>query len=650
MLVESGTVSLRADLSKLNANAGTVIIDMPVKANSFFTVLVFNDELRGPNPGSMDLVGSFSGGRGRSAISLNDLVLENQAWEDGGDLVLRNARTGMVYFRVEGQEYTYNPMVRGLVASNGRLVVTNDFAASLGRKDLAGLTIGTIGLDVRLRTIESSQIVDGEVKSEDMPAMAPSDGTVPGPDVIVGDLSGLAQFGSSSGTQVGLAVATDSCNFGTENLHWQANPSNDHPVIPQNLYRMSASGDRMEQIGQSNVKHAFTALTMNICSLGCNGVGGSNLGSGCSDPYSASLNAGPNLGSRAWINPFTGAFPRGDSATPNNSHTGHSHTGTSHRILVEIDDLNTSLNAGAKYFAEGQYITPHEYAWCQSHPGECNMYNNVSYRQYSVTGTNSPFSFSPQAATVRMKPAIMAWTGATTVELQPAPGTDGVAIMAYKVTNPTPGVWHYEYAIYNQNLDRGIQSFSVPVGTASISNIGFHAPPQHPGWANDGTVGNGGFSSMPWATDQSGGSLTWSSETFAQNQNANAIRWGTTYNFRFDSTSAPVTTTATIGFYKTGQPITVNVQAPSSSVPPATYTVSGRVVNSSGMGVGYERVFLSGDVTRAGALTNPFGYFSFTNVAAGNYTIGVASRRYTYPSSQITVSDNISDILITANP
>src|SRR5690606_23232767 len=122
------------------------------------------------------------------------------------------------------------------------------------------------------------------------------------------------------------------------------NPSNDHPVIPQNLYRMSANGDRMEQIGQSNVKHAFTALTNNICGLGCNGVGGSNLGSGCSDPYSASLNAGPNLGSRAWINPFTGAFPRNDSATPNNNHSGHSDTGTSHRILVEINDLNTSMN------------------------------------------------------------------------------------------------------------------------------------------------------------------------------------------------------------------------------------------------------------------------------------------------------------------
>ena len=135
---------------------------------------------------------------------------------------------------------------------------------------------------------------------------------MPGPDVIVGDLSGLAQFGSSSGTQVGLAVGTDSCNAGTVDLDWFALPDNDHPVIPQNLYRMSGGAtndERFEQIGQSNVKHAFTALTGNICGFGCNGVGGTHLGSGCSDPYSASLNSGPNLGSRAWINPFTGVIP-----------------------------------------------------------------------------------------------------------------------------------------------------------------------------------------------------------------------------------------------------------------------------------------------------------------------------------------------------
>jgi hypothetical protein len=77
------------------------------------------------------------------------------------------------------------------------------------------------------------------------------------------------------------------------------------------------------------------------------------------------------------------------------------------------------------------------------------------------------------------------------------------------------------------------QSFSVPLSFgANISNIGFHAPPQEPGWANDGTLNNQGYSSTPWAVTQTADSITWSTETFAQNQNANAIRWGTLYNFR----------------------------------------------------------------------------------------------------------------------
>ena len=41
-------------------------------------------------------------------------------------------------------------------------------------------------------------------------------------------------------------------------------------------------------------------------------------------------------------------------------------------------------------------------------------------------------------------------------------------------------------------------------------------------------------------------SAVWNCETFAQNQNANAIRCGTLYNFRFDSTAPPATSTANI--------------------------------------------------------------------------------------------------------
>src|SRR5207247_1991421 len=192
----------------------------------------------------------------------------------------------------------------------------------------------------------------------------------------------------------------------------------------------------------------------------------------------------------------------------------HNHTGTSHRILVEGNDLNTTLNPGATYYAESQYITPHEYAWCQANPGQCNMYNNASYRQFSVTGTTN-FIFTPVGSTVRMTPAIYVWTGATINRIEPVPGVDGFGLLGFKVTNPSAGVWHYEYAVYNQNLDRGIQSFSVPLGPgANISNIDFHAPPQEPGWANDGTFNSQGYSSTPWTVTQSSGSITWSTETF----------------------------------------------------------------------------------------------------------------------------------------
>src|SRR6202035_1434111 len=221
-----------------------------------------------------------------------------------------------------------------------------------------------------------------------------------------------------------------------------------------------------------------------------------------------------------------------------NDHTGHNHDGVSHRILVNMTDLTPAGNPGATYFGEAAYISPHEYTWCQSHPTQCNMFNNFSYRQFSVSGSPPNFTFSPVSSTVRMQPAIQAWagTGATVAQFAPDSANDGIWFMGYKVTNPSAGVWHYEYALFNMDLDRAIQSFSVPLGTGvNINNIDFHAPPQHPGWANDGTFNNLGYSSTPWNVAQDASSITWSSETIATNQNANAIRWGTSYNFRFDA-------------------------------------------------------------------------------------------------------------------
>jgi hypothetical protein len=582
IIVANGNVALDLDLNRLHGNdSGTNepkldTIRFQVGPNSFFTVLVFNDVLRGADPGSMGLIpGNTANLPAPLQASLNQLVIEKLASDAAFDLSVKDGKTGFVFFNIEGHQYDYDAAARLLTIKDGRLLISPEFASSLGRPADAGTTVGKISIATTMYPIEVTTLVNGAVKSDVLPPWrhrgAPDvPNAVPGPDVIVGDLPSMTQAGSS-GTQVGLGVATTSCNNGDQNLNWFALPQTDHPVIPQNLYRMSGGAtndERFEQIGQSWLKHAFTALTENACGFGCNGTGGTHLGVGCSDPYSASLNATQSrLGSRAWVQPFTGAYPSTAA-----DHTGHTHSGTSHRVLVEMSDLDTTLNPGATYYAEAQYVTPHEYAWCQANPTQCNMYNNASYRRFNVSGTTS-FTFSAVGSTVRTTPAINAWTGATIKTIEPVPGVDGRGFIAYKVTGPVAGVYHYEYAINNQNLDRAIQSFSLPLGCGvTLTNIGFHAPVNAPAFANDGTQGSAGYSNAAWTANQTVNAMSWSSETFAQNQNANALRWGTVYNFRFDSTNPPQTASATIGFFKTGTPITVGIQGPSTDPCGATPT------------------------------------------------------------------------------
>ena len=584
MIVESGNVTMDLDLNGFNGSsslvARPVTLQFAVAADSFFPILIFNDQLRGPVPGSMALIPQNTSSAGFDApgysnlpaalgASLKQLVVEKLPTGEAFDLAVRDSNTGFTFFNVEGHQYDYDANAQALSITDGRLLVSKEFANALGRPSDAGSVVGKISVGAAMQPIEVTQLANGQPQSVVMPPMQREAGAeaptlVAGPDIIVGDLPNMNQQGSA-GTQVGLAVATTSCNNGDQPVDWLQLPNTDHPVIPQNFYRMSGganNNDRFEQIGHSWMKHAFFALEDRDC-FSCNTNGcetGSHLCPGCSDPYSADLNGGQEgIGSRAWVNPFTGSFPSNA-----NDHSGHNHDGVSHRIRVEANDLNTTLNTGATYFAEAQYIAPSEYTWCQSHPGQCNMYNNASYRKYSVSGTTT-FTFSPLLATVRMQPAIMAWTGATVNQVQPDPGNDGIWFMCYKVTGPSAGVWHYEYALYNQNLDRGIQSFTVPIGAGvNISNIGFHAPPQEPGWSNDGTFNNQGYSSAPWSNEYQPGdsSITWNCETFAQNQNANAIRFGTLYNFRFDADHPPNPTDATVGFFKTGSPIGVLIQAP----------------------------------------------------------------------------------------
>jgi hypothetical protein len=586
MIVENASVTMQLDLNGLNGSnslvARPITLQFAAAPNSFLPVLVFNDLLRGLEPGSMNLVSAAGvNPPGYNALppaltpSLKRLALEKLPSGQGFDFAVRDSNTGFTFFNVQGSQYDYDAAAQSFTITGGRLLLSKQFANTMRIPSEAGTLAGTISIGAAMRPIQIDHLVSGETTSMVLPplqdAVAPgAPNLLHGPDVIVGNVEDVTQFDPPVGTQIGLAIGTDSCNNGTEPVDWFALPQTDHPVVPQNLYRMSggASNDeRFEQIGQSWMKHTFLALEQSVCDT-CNTSGcqtGTHLCPGCSDPYVSSLNGDQgSIGSRAWINPFTGSFPSNA-----NNHSGHIHNGVSHRILVETSDVLPSGNPGATYFGEAAYISPHEYTWCQSHPDECNMFNNFSYREFSVSGGPTFFDFSPVSDTVRMQPAIQAWaaTGATVQQLEPDPGNDGIFFVGYKVTGPNAGVWHYEYAIFNMNLDRAVQSFEVvyPLFPPSLTDVEFHAPPQHPGWANDGTQNDQGYSSTPWTFTKKFSSAIWNCETFAQNQNANAVRWGTLYNFRFDSTAPPADSTANIGFFKTGSPVSVQIQAPAMS-------------------------------------------------------------------------------------
>src|SRR5438552_11883140 len=108
MIVENGSVTMDLDIGRLNGAAGqTLQAQFAVGANSFFPVLVFNDQLRGPVPGSMALIPSRSGGGipplpAALSASLKQLVVEKLPSGQGADLAVRDSNTGFTFFNIQG--------------------------------------------------------------------------------------------------------------------------------------------------------------------------------------------------------------------------------------------------------------------------------------------------------------------------------------------------------------------------------------------------------------------------------------------------------------------------------------------------------------------------------------------------------------------
>jgi hypothetical protein len=360
--------------------------------------------------------------------------------------------------------------------------------------------------------------------------------------------------GAREGDIVGLSVATTSWNLGNEDCIWWNIPAEEHPFIVMEMYRLEYDANnqyqKFEMIGMSHIKHGFYALGSHQCggppcSFEPGHSAGDWLGQNCTDTYSASLNAVQSgMGPKYEVNPWTGYWLYAGSHMQNN----HSHDNIQHRLQVYDADLDQSVHGDAEYFSESFY--------CMLDDIDVNT--SVAWKPVTITG-GSPggqWSFGMTGSSVypNIGWALDAWEGATqSLVSEDNPviefvSPDGRSIWASKPTDLGNGLWHYEYALLNIDMDRQVGSVSIPLPAgAYVTNIEFHAPHHHDEPFNTKDPDAVPIDNAPWDVVVASDSITWSTTT-------NPLRWAMLYNFRFDSNVPPERYDHTFGLFRPGTP------------------------------------------------------------------------------------------------
>jgi len=413
--------------------------------------------------------------------------------------------------------------------------ISESWADRLGLPEARGLVIGVVTVEAELSSIGQAAAEPGGCAAGGTPGEAGGTAST-GPDVLVAELQTTIRF-DRLGDITAFAVGTTACNIGTQRANWISG-TNQHPVIIQNAYRLDDRG--FQQIGMSWVKHGFYAVSDSLSSPCNDPTNGTQLGVGCSDPYSAPLNGiQTNMSPRSTVNGHTGYFPYPWSGAVQNT--------IARRLQVHDADLDPAQNPNARYFIEGHYVTADDAA-------AGNQDNNASYREITIDNPSAStygLHIVPSYPTRRGDAAIRAWKDADPAVVETdirVPG-EGLFILAVDARPTGTGTWRYRYALQNLNSDRSARSFTVgfPLG-GTVQNVAFHDVDYHSGEPYAGT---------DWQAVFDGAHLTWSTDTYEVNPDANALRFDAIYSFSFESNVAPGGGKVTLQLFKPGQPTEV---------------------------------------------------------------------------------------------
>jgi hypothetical protein len=566
---QAGVTTISLDRDALAA-AGLAIVDpeintvvlpetlgwqVAIKRQSTLTFSVNGDSVRTMQEGALAHGGSLTMQGPAGAYRINDPVIAPGNADKAINAVwVVSSTSGEPALLLSRVKAGFDPATAVLTLRSDEVRLTPMAAAALGNPDLVNRVLGDAIVRTAAKWVGGARPDLGSVNTP--PASSRSGGLrADGCEMTFCQLYGhYMPSGAREGDIVGLSVATTSWNLGNEDCIWWNIPAEEHPFIVMEMYRLEADENnqytKFEMIGMSHIKHGFYALGSHqcggpACTFEPGHSAGDWLGQNCTDTYSASLNAVQSgMGPKYEVNPWTGYWLYAGS----HMQSSHTHDNIQHRLQVKDEDLDQSVHGNAEYFSESFY--------CML--DDIDAMTSVAWKPVTITG-GSPggfwtFGMSSSSVYPNIGWALDAWEGATQSLLsQDNPviefvSPDGRCIWASKPTDLGNGLWHYEYALLNIDMDRQVGSVSIPLPPgAYVTNIEFHAPHHHDEPFNTKDADAVPIDNAPWEAVVASDSITWSTTT-------NPVRWAMMYNFRFDSNVPAERYDHTFGLFRPGTP------------------------------------------------------------------------------------------------
>ena len=405
-------------------------------------------------------------------------------------------------------------------------------------------------------TLSASALLLAIVASDSASAQA---NTVPGRDLGLATTSTISRYRRTgtypNGVQA-IGALTTCCNAGTSTIPFQAAMNPNHGFIHYIIAR--ESNGRFEQISNyAWVKHTFgsnnnpgacgTCLNPNVTT--------SFVEPGCNDTYLASQAVDHfNLGPPDEVNPWTGLWnPICSYFDVGNPPVAVSQQCDGIRSVTQTQAsaLNTAINLAMRVY-DSDLAVPGATFWYQSGylvPGEAEALrgNNHGSRQFTPTFGTTQWTLA-DGPSVLAGTILQRWTGASITSN--TNGTDdGRYFVGVKVTGPTNGRYHYEYAVHNRDNARGAGALRIPICQhAQVSGFGFHDVDRN--------------AVTDWTAAKVGSEIVF--QTTGANQNP--LKWNSIYSFWFDTDAAPDTGTVLLDQYAIGAgALTVSVTSTTPS-------------------------------------------------------------------------------------